>query len=207
MVVFRCNLDIATGYTNSWGEEVVNALRNAGLTVHDYSGTEANPPNFRLAIIQHNPLAVFIFDHGSECDIWGDGGGYFASMLGLYNAELTEGRVVVVLACSSAAKLGVVCVDKYGCRAYCGYDEKFGFLSSDPYLDGFRRAAIEPFLRLAMGSTLQQALLATRAVCNNILTSWMSDAFGKDAPVARAAMMSNRDHLVLLGDGSSTIIP
>lgn len=203
VIVFRCNIDEATQYTNDWCKEVIAALRNAGLKVHDYAGTKASPRNFRKAISQHNPLTIIIFDHGSECDLYGEDQGYRAPLLGLHNAELTDGRVVVVLACSSAALLGPACVRDFGCLAYIGYQVRFTFYSIDPYLEGFKKAAIEVFLKLAEGKTLAQAHRSAKRVCNRILKSWANNPSDAYSPYARAAMMRNRDNHMLLGRNKS----
>lgn len=197
VLVFRCNLDDATQHTVSWAQEVVDALNTAKIPVYDYAGSAASPRNFTKAINQYDPAAVFIFDHGCECDVWGEEEGELVPILGVHNAGLSMGRIIAVVACSSAAKLGRVCVRDYECLAYSGYNIEYGFYSLPAYLDGFKSCAIEVFLRLALGDTIWEAHQSAKRVYSSYIDAWKTSSPDRFAPLAIAALEQNMDHLIL----------
>ena len=206
-VIFRCGIDAGAQYTQAWGGEVVKEWQAAGLEVHDYAGADASPKNFREAILHHDPFTIGIFDHGSECDVYGQEDGYLAPVLGVHNAELTEGRVVAVLADSSAAILGRNCVDRSGCLAYLGYDATYGFYSLEPYYQGFKESALAPFFALAQGKTIGEAHQQARKLSEAYIGLWQSTPPDQICPFARARLRENTKSHVLLGDSTITIMP
>ena len=200
VLVFRCFVDEPTSHTSRWGGQVVAELQNRGFTVHDYQGRDASPSNFRDAVDRFNPYAIFLFDHGCECDVWGDDGGNLAPILGIHNTELTTGRVVVVLACSSAKVLGPFCVDVSQCVAYCGYTVRYGFYSLPGYIEGFRRCSLEVFMRLSAGDSLGRALEGAQNLRDHYMDLWRHHPPDVLAPLARAVMLRNGRNHVVLGD-------
>ena len=72
VLVFRNRFDPATEWTHELGAKVITSFHNAGFEVHDYSGADATPENFRAAVLTLNPLVILGFDHGCECDLYGE---------------------------------------------------------------------------------------------------------------------------------------
>ena len=204
-IVFACTLDIATGYTTEWAREIIEGLGTAGLEVHEFLGPFATPANFDAAVNSLDPYIIVILDHGSESAVYGQQDDRFIPILGTHNHELMENRIVLVLACSSAITLGPACIEE-GCLAYCGYTAKVGFYSLPEYLDGFMNCSLEFFRRVASGESLKQAKANSLAYYDRQIAAWTSSPPDGKAPPARAALLRNRDNLVVLGDDSLTIV-
>jgi len=203
-IVFRSEIDQATRYTREWGGKVRDKLKTEGVETFDYEDADANPVNFVDSLKNHDPLAVFLFDHGSECDVYGEQQNQLAPLLSMYNADLTKDRVVAVVACSSAKLLGPRCV-REGCVAYHGYDEPFGFYTWTTYYNAFKECAIEVFIKLAEGQSFRQGHNSSQAKMRHYMQEWLRRPPDNRAPYAIAAMRSNKKCQKLLGNANATI--
>ncbi len=206
VLVFRNRFDPATEWTHELGAKVITSFHNAGFEVHDYSGADATPENFRAAVLTLNPLVILGFDHGCECDLYGELNGELVPILGVHNAELTRGRVVVTLACSTAAVLGRACVERRGCKTYIGYEVKYGFYTIPPYTDGFEVCALRVFTGLARGESAAEALKAAESLRWQYINQSENEPQDLISPLVAAQMRRNLSCHVVLGDDSVRLV-
>ncbi|MFQ6056838.1 MAG: hypothetical protein ACE5J3_12755 [Methanosarcinales archaeon] len=206
VIIFRSCIDLETKYTRDWGGAVVEKLRSEGVQVEDYVDNQASPDNFVKALKDFDPFAIFIFDHGDEYNIYGEEGNKIASLLNINNAELTKGRSVAVLACTSVKHLGLKCIEE-GCIVYDGYDTHYNFYSIKPYLSAFKECGTEIFIKLAEGKTFQEGHESAQNKMQQFIQIWITSPPNLYAPYAIAAMLQNMLHHKQLGDGSVSIKP
>ena len=198
VLVCRCSTDNATEITRIWANDVVDELRQSPCKFVDLAGDEVTPRRFNEAVEDFDPAAIFLFGHGQPRELLGSQSGRLTPLLGFHNAQLTRGRILWTLACWSAAQLGPKCVDDHGCLAYSGYDTEFSFYRIDPYFEGFKECAIEPFLQLVRGETTGRAHDSAGEKRTRLLSEWQGHT-DRRRNVIRAAMRNNMLQHKLIG--------
>ncbi|GAJ02544.1 unnamed protein product, partial [marine sediment metagenome] len=146
--------------------------------------------------------------------------------IGIYTGDTTQaiftdeecsilaGRVVYLLSCLTAVKLGPAVIDAGGIT-YIGFNISWTWMAqnitADPYDDwyaeGFYRSSNECPIALIQGDTVSAAEDRSIAEYNRWIEIWETERSGDPyAASAIAWLIYDRDGLTVLGDQSATII-
>jgi hypothetical protein len=151
------------------------------------------------------PLTAYLsgIGHGNY-DLYTGHAGEIILKVGAYDAAEVKDKAIHFLSCRTAAQLGPNTITK-GARCYAGYDENFTFVWDNPAtpvneLDLFKKSDSIFDIYMAYGFTAQQAYNAAIATFNASIAM---------VPGTSAAswLSYDRDHLRLLGDPNTKILP
>jgi len=134
-----------------WAPPVRKAIKSSGHTLcADLRGRACTRAAFEEAVRASD--VAFYFGHGEYDRLFGK-----ASLLDAENVEVTSGRIVMAVACSSARDLGKKAV-KAGALGYLGFTERLILpLKNQFALGAFRKASIAGMLCLLQGGSLKRA--------------------------------------------------
>jgi hypothetical protein len=154
-----------------------------------------------------NGLTVYIsgIGHGAYTLYTGHNGNRILEV-GTYDPNEAKGKGFHFLSCETAKTLGPDAVAK-GAKFYAGYTENFHLVWDNPAspvneFECFAEADSTFDIAIANGATAQQALNATIASFNTQLIKP-----GIPGTVSATWLSYDRDHLVLIGDGATIILP
>lgn len=122
LLITRPNHDPLTNYLYYWCGNVLQQAQKSGVKVIDLAEKRANSKEFTSIIRKINPTLVSLNGHGDDKTITG-----FDNKVLIkagVNEQLLAGKIVYVVACSSAKTLGPSSVRK-GTKTYIGYDDDF----------------------------------------------------------------------------------
>jgi len=187
---------------------VVDSLRGNGIDVTDVQATDAVRTNVLAAVQEKDPVFFTGFGHGNSDIFTGDDE---KAILDLNNVSTMSGRIVRLLSCLTARRLGPAMISA-GAWGYIGYYEEWTWiqanLDQDPYVDpyacSFYRSADTDAMELGKGRTLKDAADAMVAVYNEEIERWTgsSDPYASDEITW---LTWDRDAMRVLGDMDATI--
>lgn len=187
---------------------VVDSLRRSGIDITDVQATEAVRANVLAAVQEKDPVFFTGFGHGNSDVFTGDDE---SPILDLNNVSTMNGRVVRLLSCLTARRLGPALVSA-GAWGYIGYYEEWTWmqedLNQDPYVDkyacSFYKSADTDAMELGKGKTLKDATDAMVAVYNAEISNWTgsSDPYASDEITW---LTWDMDAIRVLGDMAATI--
>jgi hypothetical protein len=180
LLVTRPRHEITTNYLYYFAGEVIVHAKNS-TEICDLRGSRANRKEFEGVVIKTNPDLLFLNGHGNSETVTGNDNEPI--LIADENDNLTKGKIVYALSCSSASRLGKTCVEK-GARAYIGYSDDFIFVYeedkiSKPLNDAIARQFLEPsnLLMLSLikgnsaGSSIQKSKSCFATNIKKLLTS------------------------------------
>lgn len=124
VLVTRPEYDPTTRYLSQWAGLVIDLAGKLGHKVIDLARNRATRKELESVIRKTGPGLVFANGHGDDDLVCGQDGEVLVQAGD--NERMFAGRVVNVLSCRSAKKLGPSCI-KVGAKAYIGYAEDFVF--------------------------------------------------------------------------------
>lgn len=142
------NFDSVTRYGFAFrvSKYVLPYFRQRGATVTHLAGNQARASDFRRALAAVDVHLVSGFGHGNSDTFTGQDLETLWSA-NSYNPSEASGRVIHLVSCGTARRLGRDLVDK-GALAYFGYFEEFGFVSERPTpQDLLSDGRADPFFR------------------------------------------------------------
>ena len=169
-------------------------LTSKGLTILKLQGPLAK--RSYVAPEARKPAVAYItgIGHGSYDSFTGD---YYDAIfsVGNYSEEESHNKIVHLLSCETAKKLGPDFVT-HGCNAYFGYDENFSFQMDSA--DLFFECDSEIDRAFADGQTASQVKDRVRA----LFDKRVQDLYAQGSAYKAATLEFDRDHLRSPSDGS-----
>jgi|SRR3989344_113295 len=188
ILITRPRYESPTHYLYHWSELIVKEADNGRNKVFDLKKSKANRRNVESYLTKRTPEVVIFNGHGDAHSITGqDGEGLIISG---QNANLLEGCIVYMRACSAGKVLGPE-IMKLGAKSFIGYREPFRFYSNediyfnkpleDDYARPFFEASNQVGLSLVRGKTAKDAdedsKKSYRKIISRLLTSNTSNSF------------------------------
>jgi len=209
-VTTRPDFDKATKCGKFWLAKVNEYATSRGYTVTDLAGDSANKTQFDNAITTQDPKFFHGVGHGNEDIFAGQNNEYLLQRC--IDDDAMSGRIVYLLSCTTAKKLGPSIIEKTG-LAFVGYNDLFGWYTSrrkdwKPRVDGLFWAWMDFTNVLAnsilKGETVDSAVSKAIARINAWIDYWSAQE-GYSAIVEW--LIADRDRLTKLGTTTSTITP
>lgn len=211
VLITRPEHDPLTRHLSYWNGKVIDFAERKGSSVVDLHKEKANRKEFEGRIKKVDPSLILLNGHGNDIIVAGhdneplvkDG----------ENEELLKNRITYAVACSSARKLGLSCVDKD--TAFIGYNEAFilnldrRFLNN-PLNDKRAERFLDPSNRIALsllkGHTCEEASEnSKKAFKKNIIELLLEGYKDPDALDDAKNLLWNMNHQVCLGDKSKSL--
>ncbi len=195
-------------YGHLWMGWILNSLRWRGGARLDLRGNDAVGVKFESAVRTEDSSLLVGCGHGNP-EIWV--GQYveaerrYSTLMTTYNAELMRGRVVYLLSCNTARKLGPEIIRKGGI-AYAGYNDEFVWTVESPESPAADRLAA-PFgsasttfpRALVGGKTVREAKEQTLKAFDGEIERWEKN----EDPYAREVvkwLLWDREAFTVLGN-------
>jgi len=114
--------DKETSYLHSFSKAIVQiAKENQTIHLTDLFGAKANRKNVENSLSPKINTLAFFNGHGDEETVFGHDD---QPILDKDNINITQGKIIYALACSSLVKLGPLAI-KNGARTFIGYNDEF----------------------------------------------------------------------------------
>lgn len=150
MLITLPDHDITTFYLSKWSEEIIKIAEKNGMNITLINGPKVNVSYVTRMINTKEPSILLFNAHGSDTTIGGQNNEPIIE-LGK-NDKLLNSKMVHVVSCNSARKLGKKC----GAKSFIGYDDIFWL-----YMDGnktnkpLKDEKVKPILESALEAPKQ----------------------------------------------------
>lgn len=124
ILVTQPTFDGTTKYISAWANLVIDLAIKKKIGIIRLKDKRANRKEFQSVVMKVKPRFLFLNGHGNEEAIYGQDNKVLVDVND--TKAILRGKIIYVLACSSAKVLGRKSV-KDGADAYLGYDEDFIF--------------------------------------------------------------------------------
>jgi hypothetical protein len=178
---------------SGWAEKLLRL--EPGLAV-DLRGTKVSRQAVSGALAGGH--AVFFFGHGTHGALVGAHG----PVLDRQNISLTNGQIVVAIACEACRELGTVAITE-GARAFLGFNDRLAWPTL--FAQEFEYAVTSALEQLWQGASLGEATDAMRTNFD-ALENRFKESTHPSAPLIWTFAFWNRCHLELKGDDSVTLV-
>lgn len=182
-----------------------------GLLVTELRCRDAERAPVWNALTVEDHILVYGRGHGNNSTFTGDSE---MMIFNTANCDILRGRVVYLLSCYTANKLGPAIIAAGGI-AYGGYNIAWTWVTydtnRDPYIDwyaeGFYRSSNEFPIALIQGGTVAEARVRCIAEYNRWIGIWETER-RNDGYAAETIkwLINDRDGLTVLGDTNATIV-
>jgi hypothetical protein len=179
------------------------AFAGRGFNVNALTGTDDIRTNFVPRAKGLLTGYISGIGHGNYTTYTGNAFNHILEV-GLYDPAEVKSKAIHFLSCETAGQLGPDAV-KNAAKCYAGYSENFNFVWDDPNTTVdeallFKQADSTFDIMMAHGATAQQAYDATIQAFNAAMVQVPNTA-------AATWLAYDRDHLKLLGNPGTTIMP
>jgi hypothetical protein len=200
VVLIRTTFDEPTRILNTKvTPELITYLRSRFYNAIDLYEDKAYKEQLLYACIQYIPALVLGFSHGTEISLLSQDG---TPALDIGTAIWMNNKIVYLYACYCGKKLAQALVDS-GARAVFAFDDVvYLILDQDGNpVEGYKETCILPAMLIAEGYKVEDCYQVTL----DKYERWIEYHEEKGNTLVADLFRWNRDHLILKGNGESTI--
>ena len=174
-LITRPTHDDKVSYLDCWGLEILSFADKNNIKYSDFRGEKANKGNVTKFLEKQNPKLVIFNGHGTATTIFGHRDQPL--VISGENDILLKEKIIYIIACNCALKLGVTAVEK-GSKAFIGYEQPFGFVidaskectpSKDKFAEPFKKFSNEVSLALLKGKNVKEARESSQKTALSLL--------------------------------------
>jgi hypothetical protein len=191
--------------------QIIEANKQAGQSITELMGVDANPAKIKEVLSTLNPLVFLGCGHGSPTVFTCQN---LAPLLHAENSQelaLMKERIVLLTSCLTAQQLGPALVDA-GAVSYAGYQQEFWFYIGDEA--GASRAVNSPFLAefqfitsLLRGKSTGEARADQLAKYDEEIAYWTTGEGKNHADSSELAQILNLNKSISVFLGEASVSP